>query len=79
MCDQSFAWKQMLKTHKKAHNKKETCHICKAILHKKSLANHLLTHTSEKRFKCDGCEKMFTRKNSLLKHRQNHQLLDIYF
>uniref|UniRef100_A0A6A7FUF3 Zinc finger protein 699-like n=1 Tax=Hirondellea gigas TaxID=1518452 RepID=A0A6A7FUF3_9CRUS len=53
---------------------KHVCHICaKTFLVLSKLKVHMHTHATEKPFKCDTCEKGYTSKYRLCRHKITHQ------
>lgn len=50
-----------------------TCILChKTFLSPSNFYQHVLTHASIRPYKCDVCEKDFTQRSSLLRHRKHH-------
>ncbi|KAL3223339.1 hypothetical protein MRX96_049824, partial [Rhipicephalus microplus] len=52
---------------------KVQCSQCSAMLaNKRSLQDHMLTHSSERPYECDTCGTRFKRKGSLVRHHATH-------
>ena len=50
-----------------------TCEICfQSFFDRRSLTEHIRTHTGEKRYKCEVCSRSFARKATLTRHLQDH-------
>jgi uncharacterized Zn-finger protein len=70
-CDKTFYTKQHLNIHIKCHLKLWTCDLCgKKEATKGYLKIHLMVHLNPKTFKCDICEKCFTFRENLTRHRK---------
>ncbi|CAG0900613.1 unnamed protein product [Darwinula stevensoni] len=71
-CEKKFRLKASLERHKKVVHGEGPCHDCPVCgarcADKGTLARHMYTHTGLKPFKCDICQKQFTRKYHLDRH-----------
>ncbi|CAM1326916.1 Uncharacterised protein at_DN2334 [Pycnogonum litorale] len=79
-CEESFKQAWMLKKHSKIHDNKVTgkiervCKICKRDCKKPSvLKRHMLSHSSDRPFKCAVCNKSYREERSLANHVKNHE------
>ena len=57
----------MLKNHIGKIHTTVNCDICDKIVVKSALSNHTQTH-QERKFQCESCDNVYTRKDSLAKH-----------
>ena len=57
----------MLKNHIGKIHSTVNCDICDKIVVKSALSNHTQTH-QERKFQCESCDNVYTRKDSLAKH-----------
>ena len=76
-CSQSFKQKENLWNHEVLHKNSENnpnllvfrCNNCKKeFITKQRLKIHLLTHTGDKPFKCEHCEKRFNQSGNMVRH-----------
>ncbi|KAK2028793.1 hypothetical protein LX32DRAFT_387246 [Colletotrichum zoysiae] len=73
-CNKLYNTKHKLNRHMKTHSKPSACpsEFCGyRCADKKGLRRHMQAyHSSQKHsFKCDGCDKVFTRQDNLTRHR----------
>ncbi|KAL0124434.1 hypothetical protein PUN28_006340 [Cardiocondyla obscurior] len=75
-CGQEFNGTSKLMNHKRFKHGQtniSTCILChKTFLSSSNFYQHVLTHASIRPYKCDVCEKDFTQRSSLLRHRNHH-------
>ena len=85
ICGQGFTDKSNFSRHLSKHNTenlfscpKEQCDV--KVKEKRYLKEHLKTHEETQNFSCTECDKSFTQKGSLKRHKQTvHQNPDIKF
>lgn len=66
ICDSNAKLNKHRKTHADAQFQ---CQECKRCFTKRyHLMNHMITHTGEKRYKCDLCDKLYTNHGNLDRH-----------
>ena len=73
-CDQTFDNMQALEQHTRRHEEDKTC-VCNVCGKSFKMAHYLIVHKQqhrEKRFHCDLCQKTFTYKCNMQKHRETH-------
>ena len=56
----------------------EVCSFCYKIVNKKKIKQHQKTHTGEKPYQCEFCNKSFSRSDKLSAHRKGHADDDSY-
>ena len=73
ICQERFASNSQLNAHAKTHQviTFKVCH--KGFASNANLKKHLLVHDNEKKYKCNTCDKPFTRKDYLNSHLKTHQ------
>lgn len=75
-CGKEYTGTRELMSHKRFKHGQtniSTCILCqKAFLSISNYYQHVLTHASIRPYKCDVCEKDFTQRSSLLRHRRHH-------
>lgn len=75
VCGFAFTLKKYLNNHFKIKHspsikKKYECHICNRVLSQgRSLRDHLMLHTGERKYVCDSCGDTFITKTTLKMHR----------
>ena len=52
--------------------KQAECPICQKTYNKSYLKDHMITHSQSETLKCQECEKTFSSKSNLNKHRKKH-------
>ena len=68
-CNDSSALRRHKEGSKHANSRRHACTHCDYRANNLAALNsHLVTHTGERRFKCDQCESSFTQKHCLDKH-----------
>lgn len=76
ICDKPFKTKADHDLHFTYHGKPTLpCQICgRLLMNRKTLGKHMLTHTGEKRYKCNfsGCTKAFPNSTGLTVHLRSH-------
>ncbi|XP_077267819.1 uncharacterized protein LOC143900399 isoform X5 [Temnothorax americanus] len=76
VCDKEYSGTRELMSHKRFKHGQtniSTCILChKTFLSTSNFYQHVLTHASIRPYKCDICEKDFTQRSSLLRHRKHH-------
>lgn len=76
VCGKGFRTKASHDLHILGHDKPTIpCEVCgKLLTNRKTLRTHLMTHTGEKRYKCEieGCHKAFTKCSGLQVHMRSH-------
>ena len=55
-----------------ARNPTNVTNVCKSFSASGSLLRHKMTHSNEKRYKCDECGNSFTQRSSLHRHKLMH-------
>ena len=61
-----------------SHNTTTTCNICyKTFACRSALDIHYRSHTKERPFRCDVCERAFTTKGNMRQHMLTHKIRDI--
>lgn len=75
VCEKVFKRKEHLAQHVKLHLglrpfKCEEQNCNKAFSRKEHLMRHVISHTGKKMFSCEFCQKLFSRKDNLNKHRR---------
>jgi len=76
ICNKEYSGTRELMSHKRFKHSQtniSTCILCrKTFLSISNYYQHVLTHASIRPYKCDVCEKDFTQRSSLLRHRKHH-------
>jgi len=76
ICGKEYMGTRELTNHKRFKHGQtniSTCILCqKTFLSISNFYQHVLTHASIRPYKCDVCEKDFTQRSSLLRHRKHH-------
>ncbi|XP_044736950.1 zinc finger protein 93-like [Chrysoperla carnea] len=67
-CEKVFLSPEALKDHMEVDHKKCVCDHCGLRLRSNKLKRHLLTHTKERPFACDRCDKSYAEKYQLKQH-----------
>ncbi|KAI9197477.1 uncharacterized protein BJ171DRAFT_428056 [Polychytrium aggregatum] len=72
-CGRAFSRQFNLKAHKKTHedcrDRPFECPICnQRFFRNHDLTRHSTVHTKVKEWKCESCDKEFTRKDALARH-----------
>ena len=70
LCHEVLENNEMLRLHRRTHR---SCAICQATCTNfGNLTQHMKTHSAEKKFQCDECDKFFTRGSILKRHKVIH-------
>ena len=74
VCHKSFQRQEYVHAHMKQHEEKSfPCPVCgKKFTYKCNLKSHLVTHSDQKPFQCEGCHKEFKRQEQLTCHARIH-------
>ncbi|ORX49528.1 hypothetical protein DM01DRAFT_1338198 [Hesseltinella vesiculosa] len=75
-CSREFTQRSGLTVHRRTHTG-ERPHVCefpscqKSFSDSSSLARHRRTHTGKRPYQCEHCQKLFTRKTTVLRHQRS--------
>lgn len=71
LCNKSFEISGKFVSHLQVHQKNHTCPVCGKPFSYKRLQSHLCTHTGQRPYACDRCDRSYVSSSHFSKHKKN--------